>query len=379
MAGPPASLTAPPYDVITPSAQDRLYEASPFNVVRLILGRDEPGDDDRENKYTRGASLLRAWLEDGVLVPTRGPCVYPYEMSFRLDGRRRTLRGLIVEMDLEPFGPRVIPHERILPGPLDDRLRLLRAVPANLSPVYAVAAGPCSALGDLLARSRSAPPTVEVVDEEGTGHRLWAVDRGFDDALGALEPEPVMIADGHHRYTVALRHREQMRRERGPGPWDAMMVFLVDAATEDPPVRPIHRVVHERIAARSGERPVRDLPEILASLLDEDLSYGVAEGHHGTVVHRVGTLPGTPPTVCALHAEVLDAIDPSRIDYVPDAVAAAGAAASGRDRTAFLLPPTRVDRVWAVAAGGGVLPQKSTYFWPKPRTGLVIRPLASPD
>jgi uncharacterized protein (DUF1015 family) len=379
VAGPLQSLTAPPYDVITPAAQDRLYGASPFNVVRLILGRDEPGDDDRENKYTRGASLLRTWLADGVLVPTDAPCVYPYELSFRTAGRRRTLRGLIVEMNLEPFGPTVVPHERILPEPLDDRLRLLRAVPANLSPVYAVVAGPCPALGDLVTRARSAPPAVDVVDEEGTGHRLWAVDGGFDDALAALDPEAVMIADGHHRYTVALRHREEMRSERGPGPWDAMMMFLVDAATEDPPVLPIHRVVRERIAARPGERPVRDLPETLADLRDEDLSYGVVEGHDGTLAHRVGTLPGTPPTVCALHVELLDAVDPHRIDYVPDAVAAeAAAAASGRDRTAFLLPPTRVDRVWRVAAAGGVLPQKSTYFWPKPRTGLVIRPLAPP-
>src|SRR5262245_56699666 len=138
VAGPLASLTAPPYDAITEPERERLHLASPFNVVRLILGRDEPGDDDRSNKYRRGASLLRSWIAEGVLRATEGPRLYPYEMAFPGGGDSRTVRGVVAEMDLVPFGPMLRPHERILPGPLEDRLRLLQAIPANLSPVYLV-------------------------------------------------------------------------------------------------------------------------------------------------------------------------------------------------------------------------------------------------
>jgi uncharacterized protein (DUF1015 family) len=376
VAGTLQSVTAPPYDVINSAEQDHLHRVNPFNVVRLILGRDEPGDDNRDNKYTRGASHLRTWLDRGVLKATDRPCIYAYEMSFQLAGRRRTLRGVIAEIDLEPFGPTVIPHERILPGPLEDRLRLLRAIPANLSPVYAVVAGPCPSLGAFVTRASVAPTEMDLLDEGGTRHRVWAVDQGIEEVTEHLSHEPLMIADGHHRYTVALRHRAEMDRELGPGPWDRMMAFLVDAATEDPPVLPIHRVVHGKAPSTRKESPVRDLDEVLATLRDDDLTYGVVEMDDEVLTHRVGALSGSPPTVCALHAEMLDAVEPSRLEYMPHAAMAEAVVAEGRAAAAYLLPPTRVDRVWSVVAAGGMLPQKSTYFWPKPRTGLVIRPLA---
>ena len=197
-----------------------------------------------------------------------------------------------------------------------------------------------------------------------------------------------MIADGHHRYTVALAFREEMRARHGPGPWDAMMMFVVDAVTEDPPVLPIHRAVHpngnlaeqeegEHLWASDGSLPVRvrDLAEILASLNDDDMTVGVVAYEDDEIVHRVGRIDGNGPAVCALHERVLDRVDPSRLSYVPDAAAAEQAVASRRAVAAYFLPPTRVDRVWAVVRRRRRLPQKSTYFWPKPRTGMVIRPM----
>jgi uncharacterized protein (DUF1015 family) len=208
---------------------------------------------------------------------------------------------------------------------------------------------------------------------------MWIAEDGFEDAIDDLSRAPVMIADGHHRYTVALRHQEERRRTVGPGPWDAMMVLVVDAAAEDPPVLPIHRTVRRPVPRLRPERPVGDLSEILGGLRDEDVSYGVIERRRDALEHRIGTLTGGPPTVCALHDQLLADVAADDLEYVPEAATALAAVATGRAAVAFLLPPTRVDRVWRVAAAGRSLPQKSTYFWPKPRTGLVIRPLAPPD
>jgi uncharacterized protein (DUF1015 family) len=379
VAGPLEALTTPPYDVISPLDQERFYLASPFNVIRLILSREgsnSAGSPDSADKYTEAASNLSSWRERGVLRSTPQPSVYPYEFQFHLGGTRRRVRGLIAEVDLEPWGGSIVPHERTLAGPIEDRLNLLRAVSANLSPVYTLAVSPrrSEALSGFLDAATSGPPALQLTDEEGTHHRLWVVPDGAAETLEAVRAGRLMIADGHHRYTVALAHREEMRSRFGPGPWDAMMMMIVDARAEDPPVLPIHRVVTDGSPpTRLGER-VPDLAEILATVSDDHLTFGVAELEDGILIHRVASVGGEPPTVCALHDQVLDRTPDIGLRFVPDASSAEAAVRSGQGRAAFFLPPTKVDRVWKLVAAGRKLPQKSTYFWPKPRTGLVIRP-----
>jgi uncharacterized protein (DUF1015 family) len=379
VAGPLEALTTPPYDVISPLDQERFYRASPFNVVRLILSREGANgarSPDSADKYTEAASYLSSWRERGVLRSTPQPSVYPYELQFHLGGTRRRVRGLIAEVDLEPWGGSIVPHERTLAGPIEDRLNLLRAVSANLSPVYtlAVSARRSEALSGFLDAATSGPPALELADEEGTRHRLWIVPDGAAEPLEAVRAGRLMIADGHHRYTVALAHREEMRSRFGAGPWDAMMMMIVDARAEDPPVLPIHRVVTDGSPpTRLGER-VPDLAEILATVSDEHLTFGVVELEDGILIHRVASVRGEPPTVCALHEQVLDRTPDIGLRFVPDASSAEAAVRSGQGRAAFFLPPTKVDRVWKLVAAGRKLPQKSTYFWPKPRTGLVLRP-----
>ena len=376
------SVTAPPYDAISPIDQDRYHRASPHNVIRLILGRSESGDDAASNQYTRAASHLRTWREQGVLRPTDAPSLFPYELRFHHAGVERTVRGVIAEVGLEPWGGSILGHERTMPGPIDDRLKLLRGVPANLSPVYAMFGGPSTEVSSFLERSMSGAPAREVTDETGTRHRMWVASEGVEAFTGALRAETLLIADGHHRYTVALAYREEMRVRYGPGPWDSMMMLLVDGATEDPPVLPIHRLVTGGSralpeAVASGER-VRDMAEVLATLDDDDLTYGFVAMEEGEPIHTVGRVEGSPPTVCALHERILD---PAGLDlrFVPDAVAVERAVISREAEAAFLLPPTTVDRVRRVIQQHGVLPQKSTYFWPKPRTGMVLRPMEDVD
>ena len=377
VAGPIESLTSPPYDVISPRERDRLYRAGSYNVVRLILGRDHPAGLGRGDKYAKAASLLRSWRDQGALKPTAEPSTYPYEMDFRLGGARRRVRGVILEVDLEPWGGSIVPHERTMPGPVRDRLALLRSVRANLSPVYAVLTGQSRSepFGSLLDRATAHPPAMDLADESGTRHRMWVVPGPQDEVSQALREDRLLIADGHHRYSVALAYRDEMQARAGPGPWDAMMMFVVDAAAEDPPVLPIHRVlVHGGQPQPTGERVV-DLAEILATVDDDDLTYGVVAMEDGEIAHRVATLSGPPPTVCALHEELLDRLPGAALRFIPDAAVAEAEVHAGSGSAAFILPATKVDRVWNLVQAGGTLPQKSTYFWPKPRTGVVFRPL----
>jgi uncharacterized protein (DUF1015 family) len=363
-----AVVTSPPYDVVLPHDRDRLHEASPYNIARVDLGRDGPGGD----KYTEASELLRRWRADGVLTSTGGPRVYPYEMRFAYLGAERVVRGVILELALEPWGEGILPHERTMAAPVEDRLRLLRATMADLSPIYAVAGGPSPPQTDLLDRAGRRDPDRELVDEEGTHHRLW-VEEMPDDLVAWYAGQTLLVADGHHRYQTALAHREEHRAARGPGPWDGVMVLVVDAAAEDPPVLPIHRLVRGAKPPVDGER-VRGLEEILLRLTEDDLRFGAAWQEDGGVVHVVGRLPGGPPTVAALHRSLLDHLQ-ADLRFVPDAALAEAAVREGSADMALFLPPAKVANVRSVVARGERLPQKSTYFWPKPRTGTVLRPL----
>jgi uncharacterized protein (DUF1015 family) len=368
-----AAVTSPPYDVVLPHDQDRLHAASQYNISRVDLGAEaNRGPDD---KYTRAGQLLLRWRQEGVLISTGRPAVYPYEMRFSYLGQERSVRGVLLEVGLEPWGGAILPHELTMAAPVEDRLRLLRATAADLSPIYAVAGGPSEPQRALLDRATGRPPDRELVDEEGVAHRLWIED--MPRALPTwYRDQSLLIADGHHRYQTALAHRGEQRAVRGPGPWDQAMMLVVDAATENPPVLPIHRLIRaDPPPDLRGER-VRSLEEILARLLPDDLGFGAAVRTDGGLVHLVGRLEGDPPAVSALHRTVIDHLPGLRdVRFVPDAALAEATVRAGQADAALFLPPARVAHVREAVAGGQRLPQKSTYFWPKPRTGMVLRPL----
>jgi len=364
-------VTAPPYDTVLTEERRRLLDASPHNVVRLDLGDDLP-DDDVDDKYRRAAREFERWRAEGILVPTPAPSYFAYEMRFAFQGRRRSVRGLICLVRLEDWGGAIVPHERTMPGPVEDRLRLMRALRANLSSIYLICSGPCPGLAGLLDETCREEPEASLVDEAGVEHRMWRVD-GDHDAVDSLQSQSLMIADGHHRYTMALRFRDEMHARFGPGPWDDVMALVVDAATDDPPVLPIHRVLASGDPPTRGLR-VRDLAEVLQEVNDGELVYGTVARENDELVHRVDRLVGRPPLVCALHAEILDGVAPT-LTYTPDAVVAEEEVRRRGATAAFILPPTTATRIRSVVDRGERLPEKSTYFWPKPRTGMVMRPL----
>ena len=374
-------VTAPPYDVISEREHERYLAASPYNVIRLDLGDVATGGhvaagDTAPDRYARAAAELAAWRHEGALRPTEGPAYFPYEMRFAFRRRPRRVRGLVCEVELEDWGGDIVPHERTMPGPIEDRLRFMRALESNLSCIYAVFTEPNDRLaGWLDSRTTDREPAVETTDEDGVEHRLWIADP--DPAVaGWLDSASLMIADGHHRYETALRYRDEMRERRGPGPWDRVMMFLVDATTEQPPVLPFHRIQLEGEEPAAGRR-VRSLEEVLETVDDAELVYGIATHERGAIVHRVAELTGRPPAVSRLHEQVLDGLEGLR--FTPDAVAAEEAVRNGAAVAAYLLPPTDAATIRSVIDGGDRLPQKSTFFWPKPRTGLVIRPHDAAD
>jgi uncharacterized protein (DUF1015 family) len=371
--GPLERVTTPPYDTIGPADQRRYLSADPHNVIRIDSPEEGPRDDEAGDKYRRAAGWLRTWRDERVLIATSRPSYYPYEMRFSYHGTEHGIRGLVCAVELEDWGGSILPHEHTMPGPIEDRLRLMRATRANLSAIQSVFAGPVDAVSDLIDAATAARPAAALTDEQGVDHRLWVAPADDDDRVAtALADVPLMIADGHHRYTTALRYRDETRATEGPGPWDRVMMLVVDAASQDLPVLPFHRVVRSGAVPDAGVR-VRDLEEILSEVDDDKMRYGVAaRGADGALEHRVAELSGDPPTVCALHDQILS--DDTDLAFTPDPVEAEMAVRSGDAIAAFILPATNALRIRDVVGRGERLPQKSTFFYPKPRTGLVLRP-----
>lgn len=378
VVGPLDHVTAPPYDTISDARLREHLGASPFNIVRLdhANGSEDPLDPDE--RYAAAARSLREWEERGVLVRLREPAYHAYQMAFTTGGRARTITGLLVAMTLEAWGGGVIPHERTMPAPVEDRLQLLRATRTHLSAVYGTIEGPCLPLADLLRSVTAEPAAMEAVDEHGVAHWMWRVEP--DPEIAAwLAPQPLLIADGHHRYTTALRYREERDAAEGPGPWDRVLTFIVDAATEHPPVLPFHRVQTAGTVPMSEPVPgeaVADLAAALDRVSDDDNIVALVDRTEGAVRYRVVTLEGSPPAVRALHETVLDGRVPEgSLRFVSDAAVADDAVRAGEAVAAYLLPPTTPERIRAVIERGDRLPQKSTYFWPKPRTGMIMLPV----
>ncbi|HEY6651212.1 MAG TPA: DUF1015 domain-containing protein, partial [Actinomycetota bacterium] len=337
MAGPLDRLTAPPYDVISESDQEGLRARSPYNIVHV--DRTEAAGNDGASGYAIAGSLLADWRASGVLRPSDVPSYYGYELRYALDGIRHRLRGIVGALELEPWGGSVLPHEHTMPGPIEDRLRLLRATRTHLSPIYGTISGPCARLNELLDRTVDGDPIVNVRDHEGVEHRMWPID-GQEDVTSWLADEPLLIADGHHRYATALAYRDERRADDGPGPWDRILTLVVDAGSEEVPVLPYHRV---QIGGEppTGGQPAADLADVLADTDDLQLRYGTVTKIAGTVTYRVHRLRGHPPTVLALHEQLLDRVAPGdALRFTHVAADADTAVRDGSAIAAYLLPGT---------------------------------------
>jgi uncharacterized protein (DUF1015 family) len=335
-AGPLEALVAPPYDVISTAERADYLTRSPYNVVHLTL-------PDSEEAAGRA---FAEWQGEGVLVRDEEPTYWLLSQEYvGPDGVRRIRNGMVVSLRAEPYERRVVlPHERTHRGPKEGRLRLLRAVRAQLEPIFLLYEG------QALARPDRAP------DVEVEGARLWRVDETPD-----FSSTQFLIADGHHRYETALAFAEE-----GGSPF--LMAVLVPTRQDGLTIFPTHRVV-ERLGSVNGAEPVAGIGDALAQL--EELP----RDRPAVALYRGGetrVLKGDEPE---LDAAFVERFGPEGVSYTPQVEEAVAAVDSGRAQAAFLLRPPTIEQVRAVAERGETMPQKSTYFFPKLMSGLLFHPL----
>ena len=357
-AGDLSKLVAPPYDVILEPEVARYEALSPYNIVRLT----RPGRD-----YDRAAHTLQEWLAGGILVPDP-PSMYVHEVRF--DGRRR--RDLIAALRLQPYEDRIVlPHERTHRGPKEDRLALLHAIKASLEPLWFLYEGRGSGLQQIIEVVGERNPAVVFTGPEGTEHRLWVIsDRALHSAIhAALDPLPVLIADGHHRYETSLAYAQEV-----DGDPDAASRFTLALLTDlDDPglqVLPTHRVLQAGVAVTGGEDKAT-LEETLSALRGR-VAAGTYRDHRFQVLPLEGEL-----ALAELHRQVIDNILGKRnpeefLIYTRDAAEAVRLVDQGVGSAAFFLDAPDLRLVLKLAQEGKTLPQKSTYFNPKPPSGMVL-------
>ncbi len=375
----PAQVTTPPYDVISPTERERLQALHPHNMVHLILG-GTPGNGTDAHQYRGAARRLREWIQAGILVREDPAAMYLYRMDYGDGARARSTAGIVGTLTLEGFGEGgIFPHERTFPAPVADRLRLMRAAQANLEPIWLVAAKSSEALGAVgeVSRAQRTPggraPIVDHLDAGRIRHRLWRVT-GDEARLvaEALSTTPLVIADGHHRYTAALAFRDEERARAGAGPWDQTLALISDPLQHPPSLLPIHRM------ARVSIDQVASWVELTAFPGDLDkLTAHVSQAGPGTigVASSSGcwTVSSEGPLDSAwIGTQVLELLGAEvsyehELEHVPAEIAAGS--------VGFILAPVPIGLVLETALAGRLMPQKTTLFWPKPRTGLLLRDL----
>jgi uncharacterized protein (DUF1015 family) len=411
-----SDVVAPPYDVIDAALQDRLYRESPHNIVRLELNRAEPGDDATSNRYTRAARFLKEWLRDGVLREDAAPALYLYDQTFSVEGRTYTRKGFLARVRLEPFGQgKIYPHEQTLSGPKADRLALFEATRYNLSPIFGLYPDPEGAVLRAVEEGLRDRTPLEATDHLGVLNRLWPITspEAHTTVQGLMGSKPIFIADGHHRYETGLKFREE-RASAGElaGPDDPAhfcMMMLVGMSDPGLLILPTHRLVSgfpgltaetltERLASEFAVEIMGEGPsaaravweEIETGGAQETLGFGtVADGRW--LIARLrndATMDSLAPEhspdwrslgVSILHLLVLRSLlDPlgnpdCRYVHLLDEVLAA--VASAQCDLACLVPPAGMEHVEAIASNLEKMPPKSTYFYPKLLSGLVLNPL----
>jgi uncharacterized protein (DUF1015 family) len=405
------AVVTQPYDRITPEMQAAYYEASPYNVVRLILGRDEAGDDG-SNRYTRAAEQMNRWLDEGVLVEDAGPAMYASTQTYQVGGRTYRRRGFVALVKLEPFGSGLIfPHERTFKKYKDDRLRLMRATGANLGHVFMLYSDSTRTISRLLEELEASGAPEAQVEALGVQHGLTLIAdaQAIRTITEVMADKQLFVADGHHRYETAVNYRDEMRREHGAGgPYDWRMITLVNMEDEGLVIRPTHRLVRslpgfDAAKVRAKLEPLFaiaecPLDEIAARIRPDDeaqtrlvLYTGgdnalvltlVDRNRIPEAVRRDAPGPVLELDVTVLHGLILDHLlgvtkeeqnQAGTIWYVATFEEGLDGVRSGEYRAAFFLNPTRIAQVRAVATSGAVMPHKSTDFYPKLLTGLVMR------
>ena len=412
-----SDVVAPPYDVIGPQLQTELYKKHPCNVIRLILNRREPDDDEANNCYIRANRFLKNWRKEGVLFNEANPAIYVYHQQFSLGSETVTRRGFMGRVPADPFGQgMVFPHEQTMKGPKIDRLMLTTVCKANLSQIFGLFPDETNEVQNLLETAAAPITPIEATDHLGVVHRLWPVTdvATIASVSRLMGPKPIFIADGHHRYETACNYREQVRDSGFLGrDHPANYVLMNCVAMEDPGlcVLPTHRLFHElpqlggdELAAKLGDLfKVRDAgqgpqaahevwEDIETTDRQDTLALYTQSDGRWQIVQLTGVGKQKMAEVANDHCDewrelgvsilhrlivetILETPNPAKPTYVHDVEEVAQGLATGQFPLAALVMPATVNDIRTVSMAGERMPAKSTYFYPKLLSGLVINPL----
>ena len=414
--GPINQLVAPPYDVISPEQQDVLYKKSPYNVVRLILAKQYPEDDEKKNRYSRSSITFKNWIEDKVLVEDRKPGFYVYSQEYDYEGVSVCRVGFFARVRTEDFSlGNICPHEFTLAKAKQDRMSLLKACRANFSPVFGLFSDPLGKIDAILSQTMKDEPFA-VIEEDRVLNKAWRLD---DDETTKLimrqfRDKKIFIADGHHRYETALTYYKENKKEVVDS--EHVMIFLTNLDAQSLSVYPIHRLVKSptlfdeaafmnQVKKYFVVKPLdngfnkNEIQKALDSVNEGEIIFcvyfGQGRGYFIKVKEKSNILPllevDEPEElrvldVVQLHAVILkkilniDTKQPSNQKYVTykvDMLEASSRVDSGEFDLAFFMNPTPVSKVRKLAEKGIRLPQKATFFYPKLLSGLVINKFAS--
>jgi len=416
-------VVAPPYDVIASRLQDELYDKHPANVIRLILNRHEPEDNQLANRYTRAARFLKEWRNEGVLLADPDPAVYVYHQVFSHGGREIVRRGFIARVRLERFGEgKIYPHEETHSGPKADRLQLTVSCRSNLSPIFAIYPDEQDEAQNALEDAIQGLAPLEATDHLGVVHRMWPVNdvKVISDVSATMSPKPMYIADGHHRYETACNYRDHLQANGiqldASHPANFVLTACVSMNDQGMIVLPTHRLLRG-LSVMSSDQLAEKL-DACFTLTDAgegaELAPAVwesieAKGDQGTIGlfaaadgrwlvasinetgrSRMAELAADHSHqwqelgVSILHRlvvetllEVTDLPKPKYVHLAEEVVEGLTGGTSDGDRFALaaLVMPATLDHVRSISEHGERMPAKSTYFYPKLLSGLVINPL----
>ena len=395
-------IFAPPYDVISVKEQGELYKQHEFNIIRLILGKQSKNDNIRNNRYTRAGKLFKEWIKTGVLVKDASPSIYIYTQDYTFEGISKKRIGFLAKLKFEK-GKDSLPHELTLAKPKQDRIKLMRQVHANLSPIFSFYIDKKNEIEKILKPYTRKKALISFKDKQKITHRFWQVDdkKTIKRIRKLMQRKQTFIADGHHRYEVSRSFSQEMSKKKGSkGEFDSVMMYFTGFNEQNLSVMPTHRLVKEipdlenKINSLGGYFRISEVKNLAVMLTSQSKKKGFSLGIYFknkfcvleikddrilSRLMRKSPVEWRKLDVAMLNSVVFEHIfklnekqKEKKISYTRDPLYAVQCVKNKKASVAFFPNTTKAEQVTKIALSGNRMPQKSTYFYPKPVTGLVI-------
>ena len=401
-----AKVVCPPYDIISSVRQQYYHEITPYNLIHILLGKDIPGED----KYRRATNYFKDWLKDKILIQDEKPAMYFYSQQYSLRGEKKKRLGFISLLYLEDKNPCIFGHEHTCLEPKEDRLRLLKAVKANLSPIFVLFSDKKRIIQRTYEQCiQDVKPFIDIIDDEKIFHKLWRLD--YQPLLNKLQAdmqnENIFIADGHHRYEVACAYRDELRREQsnltGEEDFNYILAYFTNVESHGLTILPIHRLVklQSRLDTSSFRLNLRDYFDV--EEIKDKIRFLFLMEKAGHTEHVLGMykdkrywllrlknikildkeIHDKPREFRSLDVSILNYIvlkkilgldleDKERLTFSSNADELIEEADNNNSYIVFFLNPVKIQQVISIALSGDKMPAKTTYFYPKVLSGLVI-------